>query len=304
MQADMGPGLSGQAVVASYLYSARYEYSQAVLHNDNQVRVFPRDGEGQQALHYELWTQPPSRVLPFSDRFGNQVNRVRAVEHHTQLVVAITGRVRLSTLVPYVEDVSIESLRELPEYFEYTAATVLVDPLRLFELAGEVIGGAMGLIEAARSVTDWVHGHIHYLRGTTDVTTTAHEVLAAGEGVCQDMAHLALAMMRAVGLPCRYASGLLTDQVGETHAWVEFFHPDAGWLAADPTRGRMLPPASDYVKLAVGLDYTDVRPISGTFLSKGAAAHLAAIAQVRFGEHESSMADALVLLDDAHIVPR
>ena len=303
MQTDLGPDLDEQ-VVASYLYAARYEYNQAVLNNDNQLRVFPRDGEGQEALGYELWTEPPCRALPFTDRFGNQVNRVRAVEHHTQFVVATTGRVRLSTRQPEAEEVGIDAVRGLPEQLEYASATVLVDPSPLAPLASEVIGQASGLIEAVRAATDWVHDNIRYLRGTTDTTTTAAEVLAAGEGVCQDMAHLSLGLLRAAGLPCRYVSGLLTDQVGETHAWLEFVHPTAGWLPADPTRGVVLPPAGDFVKFGVGLDYTDVWPINGTFLSKGAAAHLAAIARVRFGEHESDLADALALLNDAHVVPR
>lgn len=304
MQTDMGPGLGERLVAASYLYAARHEYSQAVLNNDNQLRVFPRDGEGQEALGYELWTEPPCRALPFSDRFGNQVNRVRAVEHHTQFVVGVSGRVRLSTETPEAEEVEIGTVRGLPEHLEYASATLLVDPSPLAALADEVIGGAAGLIEAVRTATDWVHENIRYLRGTTDTSTTAAEVLAAGEGVCQDMAHLSLGILRAAGLPCRYVSGLLTDQVGETHAWLEFVHPTAGWLAADPTRGVVLPPASDYVKFGVGLDYTDVWPIKGTFLSKGAGEHLAAIAEVRFGEHESNMADALTLLNDAHVVPR
>lgn len=303
MQTDMGPDLDEQ-VVASYLYAARYEYSQAVLNNDNQLRVFPRDGEGQEALPHELWTEPACRVLPYADRFGNVVKRVRVVEHHTRLVVATAGRVRLSTQPPTAAAASLDAARDAPERLEYASATVLVDPAPLAELAAELIDDAAELFEAVRAVTDWVHNNIRYLRGTTDTSTTAAQVLAAGEGVCQDMAHLSLGILRAGGLPCRYASGLLTDQVGETHAWVEFLHPQAGWLASDPTRGVMLPPASDYVKLGVGLDYTDVWPIHGTFLSKGAAAHLAAIADVRFGEHQFGMADALTLLDGAHVVPR
>lgn len=300
----MGSGVSEPAATASYLYAARYEYSRAVLQNDNQVRVFPRNGEGQEALGHELWTEPDCYKLPFSDRFGNQVNRVRMVEHHTRFVVATAGRVRLSTEPPTAKTVSIDAVRDLPEYLEYTWATLLVDPQGLSALAGDLIDPKMGLLDAVRAVTDWVHGNIRYLRGTTDVTTTATEALAAGEGVCQDMAHLSLGILRAAGVPCRYVSGLLTDQVGETHAWVEFLHPQAGWLASDPTRGTLLPPASDYVKLGVGLDYSDVWPISGMFTSKGAAMHLATIAQVRFGEHDWSMADALALLDDALVVPR
>ena len=86
-------------------------------------------------------------------------------------------------------------------------------------------------------VVRWVYENIVYRHGTTSVGTTADQVLAAGEGVCQDKTHLALGMLRALRIPCRYASGLITGQTGETHSWVEVYHPDDGWLGADPTRG-------------------------------------------------------------------
>ena len=131
------------------------------------------------------------------------------------------------------------------------------------------LDGTVPLLATVDAVIRWVYENILYRRGTTSVATTAHEVMAAGEGVCQDKTHLALGMLRALHVPCRYASGLLTGQTGETHSWLEFFHPDLGWLSADPTRGVFLPPARDYVKFGVGRDYTDVSPVTGSFLSKG-----------------------------------
>ena len=97
-------------------------------------------------------------------------------------------------------------------------------------------------------------------------------------------------------------SGLLTGQTGETHSWAEFLHPDAGWVGADPTRGVIAPPAQDYVKLSVGRDYTDVSPVSGTFLSRGGATECAVIASVRFEETDATLDDALKLLEGAYVV--
>jgi transglutaminase-like putative cysteine protease len=103
------------------------------------------------------------------------------------------------------------------------------------------------------------------------VRTTAAEALAQGYGVCQDYAHIMLAACRSAELPARYVSGHLVGQ-GGTHAWVEVVLPvgdgsgDAIAWTFDPThasRGGL-----DYVTIAVGADYSDVAPTSGTYISR------------------------------------
>ena len=290
-------------LVASYLYAARYGYSDSVLHNDNELRIFPRADSGQEPLDLQLWTRPPGRGVEYADRFGNRVRRVRIVAAHDSLIVASAGRVRLATARPEPEDADLEEVRTLPEAFEYTARSPLVDPATVSGLADEVAAAPDSLLAAVDGVAGWVHRTIRYRRGTTGVTTTADQVLRAMEGVCQDKAHLALALLRALGIPSRYVSGLLTGEVGETHAWVEVRHPRRGWLAVDPTRGMLCPPPCDYVKLAVGRDYADVPPVAGSFLSRGAASECAAISTARLVDAgAATLADALELLRGAYVV--
>ena len=267
MQANVGSPI--ETVTASFIYAARYGYSDTVIHNDNQLRILPREGEGQSLIESEIWSIPPGRGVGYKDRFGNQVHRLRVVEPHNTFIVAAAGQVGLSTEAPWADDVPVADLSGLPESFEYTLVSPLVDPEFFVGLSEEIAGGQGQLLATVEAATQWVYANIEYRRGTTSVATTADQVLAAGEGVCQDKTHLALGILRALKVPCRYASGLITGETGETHSWVEFFHPQQGWLGADPTRGRILPPASDYVKLGVGRDYTDVSPVSGSFLSKG-----------------------------------
>ena len=290
-------------LVASYLYAARYRYSDSVLHNDNQLRIFPLTDSGQEPVDLQLWTRPHGRGVGYVDRFGNRVRRVRIVAAHDSLVVASAGRVRLATARPQPEDADLEEVRARPEAFEYTSRSPLVDPAAVSGLADAVAPARGSLLDAVDRVAGWVHRNIRYRRGTTGVTTTADQVLRALEGVCQDKAHLALGMLRALGIPSRYVSGLLTGEVGETHAWVEVRHPRRGWLAVDPTRGVLSPPPSDYVKLAVGRDYTDVPPVAGSFLSRGAASECAAISTAKLDTAGAmTLGDALELLQSAYVV--
>ena len=302
MQTDLGGEITPQTLTASYIYAARYGYSGTVLHNDNQIRLFPREGEGQNPIQTQLWTIPGGVGVEYNDRFGNGVHRVRIIEHHESLVIATAGQVSLATEYPVLEDMHIDDARGQPGALEYLLPSPLVDPDTVSALAFRVASGSDSMMRVIREVTGWVYTEIEYRRGTTDVATTADQVVAVMEGVCQDKTHLALGMLRALDIPCRYVSGLLTGQTGETHSWVEFMHPMHGWIGADPTRGVIAPPARDYVKLSVGRDYTDVSPVKGSFLSKGGATEHAAIASVRFEETDANLEEALRMLEEAYIV--
>ena len=302
MQTDLGGEITPQTLTASYIYAARYGYSGTVLHNDNQIRLFPREGEGQNPIQTQLWTIPGGVGVEYSDRFGNGVHRVRIIEHHESLVIATAGQVSLATEYPVLEDMHIDDARGQPGALEYLLPSPLVDPDTVSALAFRVASGSDSMMRVIREVTGWVYTEIEYRRGTTDVATTADQVVTVMEGDCQDKTHLALGMLRALDIPCRYVSGLLTGQTGETHSWVEFMHPMHGWIGTDPTRGVIAPPARDYVKLSVGRDYTDVSPVKGSFLSKGGATEHAAIASVRFEETDANLEEALRMLEEAYVV--
>jgi transglutaminase-like putative cysteine protease len=85
-------------------------------------------------------------------------------------------------------------------------------------------------------------------------------------GVCQDFAHLSLAILRRAKVPCRYVSGYFykegTTEL-ETHAWIEAFVPKAGWVGLDPTHGQLVD--ENYVAIAVGRSYADVPPNRGVY---------------------------------------
>ena len=163
--------------------------------------------------------------------------------------------------------------------------------------------GADTLIEAVRNVVKWIYENVRYERGHTSVNTAAADVLLSMRGVCQDQAHLCLAMLRALGIPARYVSGLLTRQPGETHAWVEFLHPHLGWLPADPTRGAVIDLGTDYLKFGIGRDYSEVPPVSGSFVSRGDGHLDFTTAEVFFDRDAVTVDDALNLLHASHSSP-
>ena len=262
------------------------------------VRVSPYADRYQTVDFCRVESFPPGTQVSFTDRFGNRVQRLRVTTSHYELIITSVGRV---TLLPYpglVPEVPLRSLNPDLEVAQFLDPTRLVKPEGLvYEVAAEEAGDAHTLLEAVSRVTLWVHESIAYQPGNTSVDTTAAEVLQSGRGVCQDKTHLALGMLRALKIPARYVSGVLTRQVGETHAWLEFHHPELGWLPADPTRGQVLNFGTDYLKLGVGRDYTDVPPINGHYVSSGGGGLQLVMARGYFDRETVTTGDALSLLE-------
>jgi transglutaminase-like putative cysteine protease len=150
----------------------------------------------------------------------------------------------------------------------YLPATHLTasDP-HIAVIARDLAAHSTGPLDLAERISDWVATALAYGSGATGVTTTAAQALRVGKGLCQDYAHLMLAICRAVKLPARYVSGHMVAE-GGSHAWVEVLLPATEpdrWVAVafDPTNRRQ--PNLGYTTVAVGRDYRDVSPSSGHY---------------------------------------
>jgi transglutaminase-like putative cysteine protease len=243
--------------------SFRYEYDSPVESLRQRLVVVPpaRHGNQYRREHQLEVRGVPARRYVRRDVNGNVVAWLRAerVPHAIEFrLAAVLERVRDDgpVLLP------AESLSS-PQLLKPTQLTAADDRLRA--LAADLSGHGGTPLEAAQQVCDAVHAAITYEYGVTSVTTTAAEALAAGRGVCQDSAHVMLALCHLLKLPARYVSGHLLGQ-GGTHAWVEVIVPtadEAMAVAFDPCNGRRA--GAGYVTVATGRDYSDVAPASGSY---------------------------------------
>ena len=294
--ADSAPSNAGSA--ASYAYAARYLYSDTVVMNDNFLRLSARQDAFQTPLTSSIATTPAARLIQYNDRLGNPTHRLRLTAPHTRLVILAIGSVRLRNAPAAPDDIPASELAYDDIYEDYLTPSPMVAPEMVADVARQIVGAPQSLLHSVKSVVDWVYSNITYIRGSTTVATTAEQVLASRQGVCQDMTHLSLGMLRALGIPARYCSGLLSVDIGETHAWLEFLHPQLGWLPSDPTRGLRIASNADLVKFAVGRDYTQASPIEGTFVSTGSGWLDITAAQVIRSPDPVSFDDALNLIDN------
>jgi len=106
-----------------------------------------------------------------------------------------------------------------------------------------------------------------YDRTVTNVYSSVDDVLTLRAGVCQDFAHLLVAVARAMDVPARYVSGYIHTPgekvVAASHAWAEAWVPGRGWIGFDATHPVRTTP--HHVRLAVGRDYTDAAPTRGVY---------------------------------------
>ena len=244
--------------------SFRYDYPGPVQQLRHRLVVLPPARHGSQYLraHRVDVHGAVARRVTRRDARGNTVVQLRAerVERSVQFRVGALlervlgdGPVRLAA-----------SALTDPRLLNATRLTT-PDP-RLRELAGELGDGTATQLELAGRICQAVHSAITYQYGVTSVRTTAADALAAGRGVCQDSAHIMLALCHLLALPARYVSGHLLGQ-GGTHAWVEVVIPQADHAVAmpfDPCNG--VPGSARYLTVATGRDYADVPPTSGTYL--------------------------------------
>ena len=279
----------------SFAYAARYVYSDTVIRNDNLLRISAYHDAYQTPLMSEVSTEPWSAPRQFIDSFGNRTHHVRLTAPHREFIILSIGSVSLRK-PPALDDLPLGAMEYQDEARRFLVASPLVIPSRVSEEAREIAGNSVSLLEAVSAVIEWIYSNIEYERGWTTVATPAERILETRRGVCQDMTHLTIALLRSLGIPARYASGLLVTQPGETHAWVEYLHPLHGWIAADPTRGQYLSAEGDLIKFAIGPDYTHASPVEGTFRSLGTGGLDVAVGQLLPYDRPPSLEDARNLI--------
>jgi transglutaminase-like putative cysteine protease len=240
-----------------------YAYPGPIRDLRHNLVVVPTGRYGDQWLREHSVMVTPDATDPRvrDDEFGNRVFEfdVGDVDGEIAFEVSTTVERAARPRPPHV------ARAEADRYLSPTALTASDE--RIEETARELSAASRTARELAKRIDDWVASVMRYAAGVTGVQTTASEALALGEGLCQDFAHVMIAVCRAARLPARYVSGHMPGE-GGSHAWVEAMLPcetGSGLRAVsfDPTNRHK--PNLGYTTVAVGRDYADVPPTSGSF---------------------------------------
>lgn len=267
------------------VHETRYTYSHKVTVAHQMAHLRPRATQWQQVETYELHILPePGSRAQGKDYFGNDVERFELDAPHDELVVRAESLVTVSSHAPdsAATDAWEAALAEPGVWGPHVDLDVeqYRMPSPMVPLLPEArVYGALSFkpgrpwLEAALDLTTRIRKEFTYDTRATTVTTRVSEVLASRRGVCQDFAHAMISCLRALGVPARYVSGyVLNRRPGESamvgadasHAWVACHCPRLGWVAFDPTNGKIAD--TEFITLGWGRDYLDVAPLSGVVL--------------------------------------
>jgi transglutaminase-like putative cysteine protease len=257
----------------------RFAYETPITESVMEARMQPRSDGAQRCIRFGLTTAPTSRVRMYADHEGNVVHHFNIPGRHTKLMPSAEALVESAPSPELPETIGrdawprVDALTASGEFWELLNPSPFAQPTPLLlELARELGADRRDdpLVTIRRLMQD-MFARFEYSPHSTRVDSPIDEALVARRGVCQDFSHILIALVRQLGVPCRYVSGYLfqgsehdvRSSEGATHAWAEALLPEVGWVGFDPTNNLIA--GSRHVRVAVGRDYIDVPPTRGVY---------------------------------------
>jgi transglutaminase-like putative cysteine protease len=263
------------------LHQTTYRYPEKIHESYSIVHLQPRSDTTQYCTKFDLNVAPRARVFSYADRFGNDVQHFAVLPDHD--VLSVIARSSVITVRPSTPPIPSPVTRadlaidpELPWLFdELRESQYVVFGPELRAFATEVGDpGNDDLVAWFMHAGATIKAEFAYKKDATSVRTTVDESIQLRAGVCQDFAHVLVALCRVNGIPARYVSGyLFSGQEGAvlgadaSHAWCEAYLGPHGWVGYDPTNDTLID--DRFAKIAHGRDYRDVSPVRGIY--KGAS---------------------------------
>ncbi len=257
-------------------------YEKPVDQSMNHIRLKPSTDECQRLLLYRTEIKPNSMTKEHIDLWGNHVETFFIPQKHEHLSVKTISTVSIQKS-PFIRMIrcndEMRSIFHSELFHNHYLAYLNETPYTFMykeqlEEIHNLIGSSDDPIQFALDLMAYINQSILYDGIATQVNTKAFEAWPIKAGVCQDYAHIMIAILRSAGIPARYVSGYL--YVGEdsaligdaaTHAWVEMMVPGIGWVGLDPTNN--VEALEHHIRIGTGRDYADVSPLQGVYRGGG-----------------------------------
>jgi len=275
-------------MVYSIRHFNRYRYSKPVSQSTLEVRMHPRSEHAQRCFTFELTVSPKARLFSYMDHVGNTIYHFDMPQPHTELTIVADALVDVEAPVDLPDDLGPEAWFELDELVSRDDYWDMLMPSHFARSCSELeeLATKLGMdarngrdpLTLLRDLNKNLYDEFEYAKETTSVDSPIEDALKSRRGVCQDFAHIMIAMLRNLRIPSRYVSGYLYHDAehkdrsaeGATHAWVEALLPGLGWVGFDPTNNLIA--GIRHIRTAIGRDYADVPPTKGTLLGSSSAA--------------------------------
>ena len=270
----------------SIRHLTKFLYSNPVSESMMETRMHPRSDQNQRCLTFHLSVSPRCRVFSYRDHLANQVHHFDIPGQHGQLVIVAESLVEVQPATPVPAALAPETWAELDslvqqgDYWEMLLPSEFTAPTPSLESLAEEFDVTRrdDPLTVLHQLNEQMFHHFEYVPKSTKVDSPIDLALLTHAGVCQDFAHIMIALVRSrLRIPCRYVSGYLfhgqsdhdRSVTSATHAWVEALLPELGWVGFDPTNHLIA--ADRHIRTAIGRDYSDVPPTHGIFRGHAAS---------------------------------
>ena len=263
----------------SIKHLTKFHYASPVSESVMEARMHPRSEGNQRCLTFHLAVSPRCRVFAYRDHAGNNIHHFDIPGQHSYLVIVAESLLDVQPVadipssLPPEAWAEADSMVQMGDFWEMLLPSEFAQPTPLLLDLANQLGvcrrdDPMSLLrELNQRLYDW----FEYVPKSTKVDSPIDEAIESRRGVCQDFAHIMIALVRSLRIPCRYVSGYLYRRaqdhdrsvIDATHAWVEAFLPPLGWVGFDPT--NCLLAGDRHIRTAIGRDYSDVPPTKGIF---------------------------------------
>lgn len=257
----------------SVKHISEYLYQSEVTASYNEARMTPVSSPTQTVIESDLKVIPSVAMYKYFDYWGTLVTAFDIHEPHKTLKMTSSSIAETSPVRPLDEAITwsdISDPKTIDQLAEYLQSTSYVNEIPGIDELVQSLSRSASVSAAVTQGCKIIRDQITYQSGSTSVSGTASDAWKQGSGVCQDFAHISLALFRGLGIPSRYVSGYLFPVedaevgavvLGSSHAWIELWL--GNWHPLDPTNGAQV--GERYIKVGHGRDYDDVPPFAGIY---------------------------------------
>ena len=258
----------------------RYSYSSTVIDCTNQIMLYPIIDSLLEVRNHEIKISHDPAVETFVDYFGNHIGVFSLIRPHTELLIESVANVITKPAIFPVDDMNhteqwefLNTVKNQPGFMDFMVPEVFISGEEVKNALSKIVSEDKTPLQNSILLSEYVYNNFSYKKGITSVESKTEDVWKLKAGVCQDFAHILLVFLRMFGIPSRYVSGYICPKdkemrgEGATHAWVEAYVPNYGWLGLDPTNNCIV--TDQHVRLATGRYFADCTPVKGTYKGSG-----------------------------------
>lgn len=267
-------------------HKSHYQYDSPIHMSKHLLRLQPKHDLLQNLLMYKLTSSVNGKVCNFTGVFDNTATMFDVTDSYTDLCFISRSLIAIHAPPPQRYDL-LHQQWTLPliwmPWDRIMLQAYLTPPelpeAELFELSGYAMSFVSRnnncVVNVLNDINKTIYRDYTYMSGSTTLSTTPYQVYHTRRGVCQDFANLFICLARLLNIPARYCVGYIytgteyeNKQQGDaTHAWVELYLPNVGWMGFDPTNNCLQ--SNNHIRVACGRNYRDATPTSGTIFRGG-----------------------------------